>query len=677
MSSGTGTTTLTAGQSFYLRLTQIAFTMSQALSLRKLADIMHGTTSLSQQPVWLLGSHYGAEADDSCEPKVLDAESLEAMLADFRSRLWLTYRKDFPSLGPSMLISDVGWGCTIRSGQMLLAEALARIALGRSWIRQPSTLEDVQPVVRFFIDHPDALLSIHRICAAGVSAGIVPGRWVGPWMLCKSLEALFSTLGCERPMGLHLHVACGSGGGAPELDTTAIQAQMAAAAASSAAEPAAGREVLSGSRQHANDASAGSNDGRARSAISCPQPGCKGTQREGRDCGSGQGAISAPSPPVLDDPDRGGGGNGSQAATAGMDTCVDSEVSEVVQQQQRPRPEGLPADCTAAPSLLGDARGTQGMSADPAAAVDGAAGGTDGADDQPVGRTRPACRLPPGWVSSGGAAAAAAAVEAVSTNGHHNAGDPASAVAASGCGTGVGGAGAGAQGRGLDSSGDATGGRPRGQCRAEGSAGPSGRPSSPAPVLLLVPLTLGMDKINPVYLPQLQRILSWPQSVGIVGGRPSASLYLCGVQDGSFMYLDPHEAQAAVRVGPPAAGGEGAPSGLGAAAGGAGAVSLPASALATYFCDTVRLLPAAALDPSMAIGFLCMGQADLEDLFSRLDELAKEHSLAPLMTLTSGERPVGAGVELDDCEEPDGGGQQQPQQQAGGGGQQLEDWELV
>lgn len=44
-------------------------------------------------------------------------------------------------------------------------------------------------------------------------------------------------------------------------------------------------------------------------------------------------------------------------------------------------------------------------------------------------------------------------------------------------------------------------------------------------------------------MPQLSTVLSFPQSVGIVGGRPGASLYFVGVQGGSVLYLDPHEVQ--------------------------------------------------------------------------------------------------------------------------------------
>ncbi|KAL4345067.1 hypothetical protein AHAS_Ahas11G0241300 [Arachis hypogaea] len=63
------------------------------------------------------------------------------------------------------------------------------------------------------------------------------------------------------------------------------------------------------------------------------------------------------------------------------------------------------------------------------------------------------------------------------------------------------------------------------------------------PLLLLVPLVLGLDKINPRYIPLLQSTFKFPQSLGILGGKPGASTYLIGVQGDKALYLDPHEVQ--------------------------------------------------------------------------------------------------------------------------------------
>jgi len=50
------------------------------------------------------------------------------------------------------------------------------------------------------------------------------------------------------------------------------------------------------------------------------------------------------------------------------------------------------------------------------------------------------------------------------------------------------------------------------------------------PVMILVPVRLGIQCLNPVYIPSLKTFLSFPQSLGIIGGKPHSAFYLVGYQ---------------------------------------------------------------------------------------------------------------------------------------------------
>ncbi|KAM9831847.1 cysteine protease ATG4C [Neosynchiropus ocellatus] len=209
-------------------------------------------TSFSRNsPVLLLGKCYHFKAED--EDDVIDAHdaadedsvmgNVEAFRKDFTSRLWMTYREAFPPLPGSSLTSDCGWGCMLRAGQMMLAQALVLHCLGRDWTwpealtlqpldtetrtttaakRLVASLEASLPslygpsgagssrthhvlgsaeeadlhmkemyhrtLVSWFGDEPTAPLGLHRLVHSGLMMGRQAGDWYGPAIVAHILR---------------------------------------------------------------------------------------------------------------------------------------------------------------------------------------------------------------------------------------------------------------------------------------------------------------------------------------------------------------------------------------------------------------------------------------------------------------------------------------------------------
>jgi hypothetical protein len=62
---------------------------------------------------------------------VLSRAEDEVSFREFwQSLIWFSYRSDFPSIEPTLYSSDVGWGCTLRTAQMLLANAFLHHFVG-------------------------------------------------------------------------------------------------------------------------------------------------------------------------------------------------------------------------------------------------------------------------------------------------------------------------------------------------------------------------------------------------------------------------------------------------------------------------------------------------------------------------------------------------------------------
>lgn len=120
--------------------------------------------------------------------KILDLDEIKQ---DVHSRLWFTYRKNFAPIGDSSLSSDQGWGCMLRCGQMLLAEAMLRRHLGRDWLWSRVHVSPTYAnILRQFQDKRSAMFSIHQIAQMGVSEGKPVGEWFGPNTVAHVLKKL-------------------------------------------------------------------------------------------------------------------------------------------------------------------------------------------------------------------------------------------------------------------------------------------------------------------------------------------------------------------------------------------------------------------------------------------------------------------------------------------------------
>jgi len=174
-----------------------AFNQIHSLYLRakcKVMDVIR--TRLMQSPhsfeehdkdVWILGKCHRwrpSEFADELEKQVC----LNAIMTDLQSRLWITYRKNFPPIrdftGISTYTSDSGWGCMIRTTQMLMANALILHTLSRDWMLDKDKRQGInyQQTLSYFIDLPSSrcIMSIHNMMKHGVCFRKPAGVWFTP-----------------------------------------------------------------------------------------------------------------------------------------------------------------------------------------------------------------------------------------------------------------------------------------------------------------------------------------------------------------------------------------------------------------------------------------------------------------------------------------------------------------
>ncbi|XP_025270330.1 cysteine protease ATG4B isoform X2 [Camponotus floridanus] len=146
-------------------------------------NVLDETEDIPQtdEPIWILGKKYNA------------LKELDMIRRDIRSMLWFTYRKGFIPIGGcnSTFTSDKGWGCMLRCGQMVLAQALITLHLGKDWQWMPETKNSTYlKILSRFEDKRAAAFSIHQIALMGASEGKEVGQWFGPNTIAQVLKKL-------------------------------------------------------------------------------------------------------------------------------------------------------------------------------------------------------------------------------------------------------------------------------------------------------------------------------------------------------------------------------------------------------------------------------------------------------------------------------------------------------
>ncbi|OQR87768.1 cysteine protease family C54 [Achlya hypogyna] len=127
----------------------------------------------------------------------IEHRSAASLVAHLQSIIWLTYRRDFAQMTPYEFTSDAGWGCMLRTAQMMLCEAhlrdLPRHRAARfRWTDDEPLAADVVRILRYFVDAPtpDCVYAIHHMVAVGMKYDMLPGEWYGPTTAAQVLRDL-------------------------------------------------------------------------------------------------------------------------------------------------------------------------------------------------------------------------------------------------------------------------------------------------------------------------------------------------------------------------------------------------------------------------------------------------------------------------------------------------------
>ena len=123
------------------------------------------------------------------------------------SMVWCTYRDGFSPVGPPIFTSDAGWGCMLRTAQMMLAQSLLSLELGRDWLLPYSAAaegtgtdpnepcsEQYRRLLRLFGDEK-VREAFYQVLPSGSVIILIGFGWVGLGWVCANIR-------CRRAVSL-------------------------------------------------------------------------------------------------------------------------------------------------------------------------------------------------------------------------------------------------------------------------------------------------------------------------------------------------------------------------------------------------------------------------------------------------------------------------------------------
>ncbi|XP_054707992.1 cysteine protease ATG4B-like [Uloborus diversus] len=143
-----------------------------------------------------------------------------------------------------------------------------------------------------------------------------------------------------------------------------------------------------------------------------------------------------------------------------------------------------------------------------------------------------------------------------------------------------------------------------------------------SPILLTVPLRLGLSEIIPTYFEKLKAAFRMKQSLGIIGGRTNHASYFIGYVGKELIYLDPHTTQ----------------------------IYKSPREDSTFHCSRPSRMDFTQLDPSVALSFYIESESDFEQWCTDARQVLLEPEKDALFEILEEKPPMMpyVDIELDD-----------------------------